>query len=246
MDIAPKSLSQRLPGLLRGDAEQLQMWIRAPGWRHTVWCLLVIAVGAGAYGASIGAWRSPLQAWYAAIKLPLILLLTTAGNSLLNASLAPLMGVAISPRQTMLALLSSFALASAILGSFAPLVLFQVWSLPAAVTIDDLGRGSFAIGPSTVEGSILLLTNVGVIAFAGIAANLRLLQLLRALSPAPGVAGRVLLGWLAGNFLLGTQLTWIFRPFFGSPTLAVEFLREHPLRGGFFEALWNNFMLASH
>lgn len=241
-----KTHSQRLPGLLRGDSERLQLWIRAAGWQHTVWCVLVIAAGAGAYGASIGAWRSPLQALFAAIKLPLILLLTTAGNSILNASLAPLLGAAISPRQTVLSLLSSFALASAILGSFAPLVLFQVWSLPDAVTVDDLSRGSFSSGPSTVEASILLLTNFGVIAFAGIAANLRLLQLLYALSPSPGVARRVLLGWLAGNFLLGTQLTWIFRPFFGSPTLAVEFLRAQPLRGGFFEALWNNFMLASH
>ena len=110
MDMMPKTLSQRLPGLLRGDSERLQLWIRATGWQYSVWCVLVIAVGAGAYGASIGAWRSPLQALYTAIKLPLILLLTTAGNSVLNASLAPLMGVAISPRQTVLSLLSSFAL----------------------------------------------------------------------------------------------------------------------------------------
>ena len=91
MNGLPKTPRDRLPALLRGESERLRLWVSLPGWQHIGFCVLVIVAGAGAYGASIGSWRSPLQAGYAAIKLPLILLLTTAGNSILNASLAPLL-----------------------------------------------------------------------------------------------------------------------------------------------------------
>ena len=50
-------------------------------------------------------------------------------------------------------------------------------------------------------------------------------------------ARTVLWSWLGGNFLLGSQLAWILRPFIGSPGLAVEFLRPDPLRGNFYEAV---------
>ena len=76
-------------------------------------------------------------------------------------------------------------------------------------------------------------------AFAGIAANVRLVQLLRELSGSAGAARKVLFAWLAGNLLLGSQLSWIFRPFVGSPNLPVEFLRADPFRGSFYEAVFN-------
>ena len=49
-----------------------------------------------------------------------------------------------------------------------------------------------------------------------------------------------LLSWLGGNLLLGSQISWILRPFIGSPGLPVQFLRADPLRGNFFEAVWNS------
>ncbi len=45
----------------------------------------------------------------------------------------------------------------------------------------------------------------------------------------------MLLAWLAVNLFLGSQLTWIARPFIGSPQLPVAFLREGALRGNFYE-----------
>ena len=48
----------------------------------------VIVAGAGAYGAAMGWWRDPSQALFVAVKFPLIILLTAAGNALLNAMLA--------------------------------------------------------------------------------------------------------------------------------------------------------------
>jgi len=109
----------------------------------------VIVVGAGLYGAAMGWWRDPMQALYTAIKFPLIILLTATGNALLNAMLAPLLGLNISFRQSFLSILMSFTIAGAILGSFAPIMAFIIWNSrrclsnhthPAARTVSFCSR----------------------------------------------------------------------------------------------------------
>jgi hypothetical protein len=55
------------------------------------------------------------------------------------------------------------------------------------------------------------------------------------------VAFRVFGAWLAGNLFLGAQLSWILRPFIGSPELPVEFLRAGALRGNFYENIFHAF-----
>jgi predicted membrane-bound spermidine synthase len=84
--------------------------------------------------------------------------------------------------------------------------------------------------------------HVGVIAFAGVAANLRLVQLLRRLSGNAAVARRVLAAWLVGNLFLGSQLSWILRPFIGAPGLPVEFLRSTAFKGNFYETVAGSFL----
>ncbi len=44
-------------------------------------CLLIL-VGCGIYGATVGLWRAPLQAAFTAVKFPLLIFLTCAGNAL--------------------------------------------------------------------------------------------------------------------------------------------------------------------
>src|SRR6266446_4846660 len=127
-----------LGDLLRGEPEFLRNWIEHWDARRTALCLGVIVTGAGLYGAAMGYWRAPRQALFVAIKFPLIILLTTFGNALLNAMLAPLLGVNLGLRQSFLAILMSFTIASAILASFSPLTAFLVWNAPplsAASTI---------------------------------------------------------------------------------------------------------------
>lgn len=226
------SVSLRLrdvPAVLRGDEHALSHWLEHAQLRSVGVCLVVILIGGGLGGAAMGAWRSPEQALYTTIKLPLILLLTMFGNAMLNGLLAPLLGLNIGIRQSTLAILFSFAIAALILGAFSPVILFLVWNLPPMS--DRAGQG--------LAYALMMVSQVAVIGLAGFAANLRLLRLLRCLGGRV-IAGRVLLAWLAGNFLLGTQLTWLARPFFGSPGLAVEFLRHDALRGNFFEAIWYN------
>jgi hypothetical protein len=221
------SYRAELPVLLRGEGgREFVDHTPAGRWLHY---LAVIIVGAGLFGAALGSWRAPLQSLYAAIKLPLILLLTSLGNGLLNSTLAPLLGVNLRVRQALLAVLMSFAIAAAILGAFSPLLFFLIWNTPP-----------LAIGASTNTSahSLVLLCETGIIAFAGIAANVRLLQLLRELSGSATAARKVLLAWLAGNLLLGSQLAWNLRPFVGSPGLPVQFLRDDPFSGSFYEAIF--------
>jgi predicted neutral ceramidase superfamily lipid hydrolase len=220
------SFRAELPGLLRGDQGR-EAVERAESSRWLPY-LAVIVLGAGLFGAAVGSWRAPLQSLYTALKLPLILLLTSLGNGLLNAMLAPLLGVNLSLRQSLLAVLMCFTIAAVILGAFSPLLCFLIWNTP-----------SLAPGEATNASahSLVLLCETGIIAFAGIAANVRLLQLLRELSGSASAARKVLFAWLAGNLLLGSQLAWNLRPFVGSPYLEVEFLRPNAFEGNFFEAV---------
>ena len=201
--------------------------------------VLVILVGAGAFGAAMGSWRAPEQAAWTAIKLPLILLATAAGNAVINGMMAPLLGVELRLRESFAAVLASFALAAVVLGAFSPVMMFLVWNLPPA----DPGA------PVAVAAhSVLLLTLVGSIAFAGVMANVRLLQLLQQLGAGAASALRLLFAWLLVNLLLGSQLSWIARPFIGKADVPVHFVDPHALAGNFFEEvvravveLWGHF-----
>src|SRR5215469_12943037 len=112
----------RLSVLLRGEVKSLEAWSAQWNSQRILSHIGIIILGAGMYGAAMGWWRDPLQALFTAIKFPLIILLTATANAMLNAMLAPLLGLNISFRQSLLSILMSFTIASAILGSFAPLV----------------------------------------------------------------------------------------------------------------------------
>jgi hypothetical protein len=215
--------------LLRGEPGRIIGWTEHLDFRQIALFSAIIFIGAGCYGAAMGWWRAPEQGFYVAIKFPVIILLTTLGNALLNAMLAPLLGLNIPFRQSFLAILMSFAIASAILGSFSPLAAFLVWNAPPLENATASG-GTY---------SVIMLTHVAVIALAGIAANVRLRNLLRALG-GTRVANRVLFAWLLGNLFLGSQLSWILRPFIGAPGLPLQFLRDHPLAGNFYEAVFRS------
>lgn len=214
--------------LLQGQADKLLLWTKPGEFRTIVFNVAVILLGAGLYGAAMGWWREPLQGLYVAIKFPLVILLTTLGNALLNAMLAPLLGLNISFRQSLLAILMSFTITAAVLGAFSPLAAFVVWNAPP-MTPDV---------KSTLTYGFIKLLHVAVIAFAGIAGTVRLFQLLTELGGSKAVARRVLFAWLAGNLFLGSQLTWIARPFIGAPHLPVVLLRDTAFQGNFYENIF--------
>jgi hypothetical protein len=218
--------------LLRGELEPITAWSGRWSTRRFALHVAVIVVGAGLYGAAMGWWRAPQQALYVAVKFPLIILLTTAGNALLNAMLAPLLGLNIPFRQSCSAILMSFTITAAILGAFSPLMAFMVWN-------------ASPMSPEAISGatySFIKLADVAVIAFAGTMGNARLFQLLAHLGGSRAVARRVLFAWLAVNLFLGSQLSWILRPFIGSPSLPVEFFRHAALHGNFYENVFHSLL----
>jgi hypothetical protein len=221
------TLTIALPVLLRGEPEKLRSGVEEMRPGQVALYLAVIVVGAGCFGAAVGYWRAPLQAAYTGLKLPLAILLTTLGNAVLNGLLAPLFGLNLRFHQSLQAVLMSGTIACAILGAFSPVVCFMIWNTPPSVS------------PATSSAySAVLLGEVLIIAFAGIVANARLLQLLQHYSATRLSALKVLFGWLAGNLFLGSQLCWIMRPFIGAPHLPVQFFRPDAFRGNFYETVW--------
>ena len=212
--------------LLRGEAEKIAGWIARWSAMQTLQQVLVIVAGAGAFGAAMGSWRALEQAAWSAIKLPLILLATAAGNALINGMLAPLLGMNLRVGESFAAVLTSFALAAIILGAFSPLMMFLAWNIPPPNPGTEV---------AVVAHGVMLLTLVGSIAFAGVTANMRLLQLLRRLGGGAAPARRLLFAWLTVNLLLGSQLSWISRPFIGRADIPVRFLEPNALDGNFFE-----------
>jgi len=216
---------RQLPVLLRGEATSIGEWSESRANTRVLFQLVVITLGAGLFGASVGCWRDPQQSLFLAIKLPLILTLTAAGNGLINGMLAPLLGLNISFRQSLLLVLMSFTIAALILASFSPIVFFMIWNTP---TTETSGSAFYFI----------LLANVAIIAFAGVAASVRLFALLHRLGGDRQVAKKVLFAWLAGNLFLGAQISWNLRPFIGSPEMDIQFMRDDAFAGTFYESIF--------
>jgi hypothetical protein len=215
--------------LLRAQPATLVDWLKRWRTQRLTWCVTIIIIGAGLYGAVMGAWRDVLQGLYTGIKLPLVILLTTLGNTLLNGMLAPLLGLNLTFRQSLLIVLMTFAIAAVMLGALSPVAAFIVWNTPPLTAATRL---------ASAEYGLLQLTLVIFIAYAGVSGNLCLMPLLRQWSGSSFVARNVLLAWLAVNLLLGSQICWVLRPFIWDPARPVEFLGPEYLRGSFYETVF--------
>jgi hypothetical protein len=208
--------------LLQPDAEPLDD--PSPGRIARIAGLTALALAA--YGFTTGFWRSPQMGAYVALKMPLLVACTLGCNGMLNGLLGLLLG-GLGFRQSLLALLSAFAVSALILGSLSPITLMLALDAPPPHSKN-----------ATSAHSGYLLFHVLLIAIAGIAGTLSLHRTLRERCASPSVAGLTLLAWLAGNGLLGAQFAWILRPFFGSPNLKIQFLRDDPMNGSFHESVW--------
>ena len=194
-----------------------------------MFCVGVIVIGGGVFGAVMGSWRSPWQAFYTGIKLPLVILLTTLGNGLLNGMLAPLLGLNLTFRQSLAVVLMSFAIVSVMLGALSPVAWFVVWNTP------PLTAAMQSLSP---EHGVMQLTLAGFIALAGVAGNVHLLPLLSEWARSAATARKVLFAWLAGNLFLGSQICWVLRPFIWDPARPVEFIGREYFHGSFFETVF--------
>lgn len=214
---------------LRAGPESFHDWVTHRQSILMAFCVAAIVICAGIYGAVMGCWREPMQALYTGIKLPLVILLTTAGNGLLNGMLAPLLGLNASFRQCLAAVLVSFAITSVVLGALSPVALFIVWNTP------PLSGGTTLTSP---EYGFLQLTLAVFVGLAGIIGNLRLYPLLRHWAGNADTACKVLFAWLAGNLFLGSQICSVLRPFIWDSKRPVEFIGPEGVAGSFFETVF--------
>jgi hypothetical protein len=215
------------PALCRGDRGLLDSWISGRQRGSVRTCLLFIVCGLGCYGFTVGMWRGWEMAAYVAVKLPSAVLLTLLMNGLLNGMLGMALGSGIGFRQSLQFLLAGFAIMGLILGALAPVTFFLALNTPPA---SDPAAGSWH--------AITLLTHTGAIALAGVIAHRKLLGFVRDFADSRSAGTRTFFAWLAGNLFVGAQMTWILRPFFGAPTLEIQFLRPNPLDGSFYETVF--------
>lgn len=200
--------------------------------RIGAWALAVTLVGGAIYGFAFGLWRAPEQALYSAIKLPLLLLAVVAASAVINGVLALLLRSRIGVLQGAVAILLSFSVTVLILAALAPVAVLFVLSVPGPETAATRPAEAYR----TAE--LVLFFHIVVIGACGVAGNFRLYQLLRRLAPTPAIARRVLLSWILVDGVVGSQLSWILRPFLCKPHLPPELIRERALDGNFFEELW--------
>ncbi len=220
---------RELPLLCEGRPEKLSAWLAQPTAARLLACAAAIVVGCGAYGFTLGLWRAPLMGAYVAAKLPLLIFLTLLTNGVLNGMLAQVLGSGLGFRQTLLAMLMSFACFSLITGALSPVALMMVLDAP---------RPGEPGGQAAYRS--ILLTHVVIIAFAGVTAHRRFFPVLAAASESRASGLRVFLAWLAGNLFVGAQLSWNLRPFFGQPVKEVSFLRPDWNRSSFYESVFYN------
>lgn len=172
-----------------------------------------VVIGAGLFGAVVGAHRGALQALYCTVKVPLILLVTLAVCAGPFVAFTRAAGLTMSARSVVALALGSCARFALVLVGLAPFVwLMEGWSL----------------GYHRV-----ILAVVAVCAFAGCAAGRLLFSGLARSGPA-GI--RVGLAFVAVFALTGAQTSWILRPYVVRPrTERIPFVRA--LEGDFLDAL---------
>ncbi|MDB4054872.1 hypothetical protein N9496_02645 [Akkermansiaceae bacterium] len=220
-----------VPALCRGSRALLQDWLECNPARSLSFCIPAIILGCGAYGFAMGMWQGWTMATYVAIKFPLVILATLLVNGMINGMLAMALGSGIAFRQSFQFLLAGFALMSIVLLSLSPVALFFVFH-----AAEPTGPGAGQLH------SIILLSHTLMIAYAGIVSHSSLLGQVRDFATSRLHGTRTFFAWLAGNLFVGAQISWIMRPFFGTPGLEVQFLRDNPMNGSFYDTIWKSLM----
>jgi len=197
-----------------------------------------LCLGAAAYGWAFGIWRASEQAVYSMIKMPVLLVSVILATTLLNSMLALLLRAPLGFRQSAVCILVGLATTAAILGALSPISVFISLSVPPP---DPLAFGLPLTHPRAQAANRaaqgLLLFHVAVIATAGVLGNLRLFALLRRIGGRRDIALRVLVAWLGAELLVGSQLSWVLRPFLGRPHRSPELVSSEMFMGSFFEEI---------
>jgi hypothetical protein len=183
--------------LLRGDAQAV------PSARA---CIAVGACGAAAFGLVLGASSGePLLALFAAVKLPLLLGLTSLFCLPSFWVVHAVLGLRDDFAAALRGLLSAQAVLGLALAAMAPFAVFHTLSVadPYALTLLD----GVLCGVATLAAQQVLSRHY------------------RPLIARDPRHRRTLASWLVLYAFTGVQLAWVLRPFRGTPGFGVEFVR---------------------
>lgn len=180
--------------------------------------ILTIALGAGILGVAMGLYRGGTQALYSGIKLPLVLLLTTAVCAPALTAINAALGRPSCLRRDLALVLSSLARMSLVLAALAPVVLLTIrWNAS--------------------YHALALLVVICCVIGAGVGLSFFARGLYFA-SPKPFASAA--LAFLAVFSVVGTQMSWTFRPFLLRPRAPnAVFLR--PVEGSLLESVLTSF-----
>jgi hypothetical protein len=176
--------------------------------------LATVALGAGVFGAVVGAYRGGVQVVYGAVKVPLLLLGTMAICMPAFVALARALRVRLSAREVVTLTLGACARFALVLAGLAPVLWLLAGWLGYHATALVV---ALACGLAGLSASGLLfrgLTRRG----GGVAAGL---------------------AFLAVFAVVGGQTSWLLRPFLVRPkTTHVPFVR--PIEGDLLDAVWRS------
>ena len=202
-------------------------------WKDLLPLVAFIVLACAIYGAILAGWRSPLLSLFVAIKLPLLFLATTAIVSVFNWMFALGLGSELSFKQTLFLACSAMTITSWILLALAPVALFFLFS-----GVNSTGSDA----ELHYAHNCILMTHILIIATAGIAGNAALLKGMRQLVAKKCPANLLFISWLGAFAFVGAQMSWILRPFVGSPFFPVAFMRSNCLERNFYEFVFTEIL----
>jgi hypothetical protein len=180
-------------------------------------CLLsVISAGAFLFGAATGCYVAGHQIWITGLKVPLLFLSTLAICAPSMYILSLLIGARLSFMQALTVALTTIAVTSLILAGWAPVMFVFAWTLVPREYPHYLFLLLLALASVGVGAVISVWHLARGFSEMGIAANIR---------------WRVIVVWLLLYQFVGSQMTWLLRPFVGSSADTVRF------EGNFYEAI---------
>lgn len=208
---------RRADQLLRGSGP----FTPAPGSVPAWWLIpILVLVFAPMYGAVMGAYAfdSPgraLQVLYSAVKIPLMLLVTTGLCLPAFFVLSSVLGLRDDLGASLRAIFAGQGVMSIALAALAPLTAF--------------------IYASSVSYSTAKLVNGAMFALATLAAHLVIRRYYRPLVARNRNHAHVLLLWGALYVFVGIQMGWTLRPFIGQPGMPTTFFREGAFTNAYVE-----------
>jgi hypothetical protein len=224
LDEMMKTLSVML--LVDRDAFWDRLRTQGLQWKDLLGLVAFVVFSCGLYGAVLAGWRSPRLMLYVAVKLPVLFLGTATIVAVFNWMTACVFGSGLSFRSTVFVVLAAMTIAAWILLSLVPVALFFLLT------------GVSSSGPHNelrYAHNSILVTHVCILALAGLGGNAALLKGIRRIVRPDCSTNSLFCLWILAFAFVGCQLSWILRPFVGSPFYPVAFMRADCLDRNFYE-----------